>query len=220
MSAKSRLRKILRSIAVAGAVFGVVMGLYASTFVLSYGALFADADPLLVTDVGRVTPALVEAIYEVQDVDEIGAALADARERGLKVSIAGSRHSQGGQTYAEGGVVLSMRGFNRILAVDPVGQTITVESGATWDEVQRAQGIAMMIARPSIDPDPDEFLREMVVVTWRRDAPGIDGEFELTEEERVLRDRFFFGLSRRFDWAKSLRWNLQKRWSPPSRRFS
>ncbi len=298
MSAKSRLRKILRSIAVAGAVFGVVLGLYASTFVLSYGALFADADPLLVTDVGRVTSALVEAIYEVQDVDEMGAALADARERGLKVSIAGSRHSQGGQTYTEGGVVLSMRGFNRILAVDPVGQTITVESGATWDEVQRAiapQGlavrvmqssnvftvggtlsanahgrdvgvtqmvevterfglmlasgeivevsreenpelfslvvggyglygvildvtirvvpdelyeqsavsmdyrefpqyvvreiqrdpdIAMMIARPSIDPDPDEFLREMVVVTWRRDTPGIEGDFELTEEER------------------------------------
>ena len=68
-----------------------------------------------------------------------------------------------------------------------------------------------MLARPSIDPDPDRFLRELVVVTWRRAADRRAGSFTLTEEEHVLRDKFFFGLSRRFDWAKSLRWKLQKR---------
>jgi hypothetical protein len=68
-----------------------------------------------------------------------------------------------------------------------------------------------MLARPSIDPDPDEFLKEMVAVTWRRVRDGRTAGFDLTEEKNVLRDRFFFGLSRRFDWAKSLRWWLQKR---------
>jgi FAD/FMN-containing dehydrogenase len=222
-------------------------------------------------------------------------------------------------------VVLDMRGFNRVRAVDPATMTITVESGATWDEVQRAiaprglalkvmqssniftvggtlsanahgrdvdvtqvvevvesfrllladgrvvdvsrdrdpelfslviggyglygvildvtlrvtrdelyeqravsidyrefpayfQGriqadaeVALMLARPSIDPDPDSFLRELVVVTWRRAGAGAAGAFGLTEEAHVGRDRLFFGLSRRFGWAKSLRWRLQKK---------
>jgi hypothetical protein len=303
----------------------LALALYASTFVISYGDLLRTDDPLLATDVGRLAPARVERVDEVREIEQLRAVLRDARERGLKVSISGSRHSQGGHTYHAGGVVLDMRGFNRIRAVDPVAKTITVESGATWDEVQRAiaprglalkvmqssniftvggtlsanahgrdvdvmqvvevverfrllladgsvvevsrkenpelfslviggyglygvildvtlrvtadelyqqqavsmdytefpayfaqrikpdSDIALMLARPSIDPDPEAFLREVVVVTWQRIRDGRTATFELTEEEHVLRDRFFFGLSRRFDWAKSLRWKLQKR---------
>jgi hypothetical protein len=33
----------------------------------------------------------------------------------------------------------------------------------------------------------------------------------LTEEANVARDRFFLGMSRKFDWAKKLRWHLQKK---------
>jgi hypothetical protein len=72
-------------------------------------------------------------------------------------------------------------------------------------------GIVLMLARPSIDPDPDRFLREMVVVNWRRAGDRSSASFVLTEEQNVRRDKFFFGLSREFDWAKSLRWKLQKR---------
>jgi decaprenylphospho-beta-D-ribofuranose 2-oxidase len=303
----------------------VALAFYASTFAISYGDLFRSEDPLLATDVGRLAPARVERVDEVREMEQLRAALRDARQRGLKVSISGSRHSQGGHTYHAGGVVLNMRRFNRIRAIDSASMTITVESGATWDEVQRAiapQGLALkvmqssniftvggtlsanahgrdvdvmqvvdvverfrllladgsvvevsrkenpelfslviggyglygvildvtlrvardelyeqraesmdytefpahfarrvqtdsnvvlMLARPSIDPDPEAFLREVVVVTWRRVRDGRSATFELTEEEHVLRDRFFFGLSRRFDWAKSLRWKLQKR---------
>ena len=301
--------------------------LYASTFVVSYSELFRANDPLLVTDVARLAPARVEGVNDVREVEQLRAVLRDAKARKLKVSIAGSRHSQGGHTYTAGGVVLNMRRFNRIRAIDPKGMTVTVESGATWDEVQRAiaprglalkvmqssniftvggtlsanahgrdidvmqvvevverfqllradgsvvevsrtrnpelfslviggyglygvildvtlrvtrdelyeqravsmdytafpayfaqhvkadSGIALMLVRPSIDPDPDSFLKELVVVTWRRAAPaaGRPGSFDLTEEEHVLRDKFFFGLSRRFAWAKSLRWTLQKK---------
>jgi decaprenylphospho-beta-D-ribofuranose 2-oxidase len=71
--------------------------------------------------------------------------------------------------------------------------------------------VVLMLARPSIDPSPGAFLRELVVVTWRRAPPGQTGSFALTEEANVWRDKLFFGLSRRFDWAKSLRWKLQKR---------
>lgn len=298
--------------------------LYASTFVVSYGDLFRPEDPRIASDVARLSPARVERVDHVVDVAQLQAVVRDAKTRGLKVSIAGSRHSQGGQTYTAGGVVLDMRGFRRILAVDTAAMTVTVESGATWDEVQRAiaprrmalkvmqssniftvggtlsanahgrdidvmqvvdvvqrfrllladgrivevsrdmnpelfslviggygmygvildvtlrvtrdelyeqravsmdytefpdyfarrirpdTSIALMLVRPSIDPNPASFLRELVVVTWHR-AGELREPVPLTEEAHVGRDRFFLGLSRKFDWAKSLRWKLQKR---------
>jgi len=306
------------------AAIALAFGLYGSTFVVSYDDLFRREDPLLRSDVGRLHPSRVDRVATIHDVDQLKAAVRDARARGLKVSISGSRHSQGGHTYTAGGVVLDMRGFNRVRQIDPTGMTITVESGATWDEVQRAiaprglalkvmqssniftvggtlsadahgrdvdvtqvvevvesfrllladgtvlsvsrdenpelfslviggyglygvildvtlrvtrdelyeqsavsvdyrqladhlerhvlndPGVALMLARPSIDPDPASFLREIVVVTWRHARPA-EGRFALTEEAHVARDRFFFGLSRRFDWAKTLRWRLQKK---------
>jgi FAD/FMN-containing dehydrogenase len=79
------------------------------------------------------------------------------------------------------------------------------------EEIQRDTQVVLVLARPSIDPDPNAFLKEIVVATWRRAPPGIAGEFALTEEANVWRDKFFFGISRRFQWAKSLRWTLQKK---------
>ena len=305
------------------AVILVSLIFYASTLVVSYGDLLDRDDPLLRTDVARLTSVRVERVDEVHGLEELQSVVREAADRGLKVSISGSRHSQGGHTYIEGGVVLDMRGFNRVLNIDSVAMTVTVESGATWDEVQHAiapqrlailvmqssniftvggtlsanahgrdldvtqvvevverfgllladgsvvevswdenpelfslviggyglygvildvtlrvtrdelyeqvavlmdytefptyfaqqkadSEVVLMLARPSIDPDPDAFLRELAVVTWRRASEGQSASFELAEEENVLRDKFFFALSRRFDWAKSLRWTLQK----------
>ena len=306
----------------------LAVAIYTSTFLVPYSDLFRHDDPLVRTDVARLSPARVRRIDDARAVEEIRSVVLDAKRRGLKVSISGSQHSQGGHTYTANGLVLNMRGFNRIRAVDSASTTITVESGATWDEVQRviaprglalevmqssnvftvggtlsanahgrdldvtqivevvqsfrlmlADGsivevsrdenpelfslaiggyglygvildvtlrvardelyvqqavsmdysdfpayfarrvkpdpdVALMIARPSIDPDPERFLRELVVVTWRPADEGQSGEFELTEEVHVLRDKFWFGLSRQFRWAKSLRWSLQKRLEP------
>jgi len=307
-----------------GAALLLAVVLYASTFVVSYGDLLRRQDPLLAADVARIAPARVAAVAAARDVEQLQAVLRDARQRGLKVSVAGSRHSQGGHTYTAGGVVLSMRTFNRVLAIDTITPAITVQSGATWDEVQRAlaphrlalkvmqssniftvggtlsanahgrdvdvmqvvevvqrfrllladgsvvevsrtqhpelfglviggygmygvildvtlrvtrdelyeqnavamdyaafpayfaqhvaadSDVALLLVRPSIDPSPDAFLRELVVVTWRRAQPGADASFALTEEAHVWRDRFFLELSRRYDWAKRWRWSLQK----------
>ncbi|HEV8613509.1 MAG TPA: FAD-dependent oxidoreductase, partial [Gemmatimonadales bacterium] len=126
--------------------------LYASTFVISYGDLLRAHDPQLATDVARLAPARVARVDTVLGVEQLRAALRDARARGLKVSIAGSRHSQGGHTYTAGALVLNMRGFNRIPAVDPAAMSVTVESGATWDEVQRAiapRGLALKVMQSS-----------------------------------------------------------------------
>jgi hypothetical protein len=41
--------------------------------------------------------------------------LAFARDNRLSITTAGLRHSMGGQAFRKGGIVLDMRGFNRIV---------------------------------------------------------------------------------------------------------
>src|SRR5262245_43508309 len=93
-------------------VLGVVA--YGSTFAFDYGAVFQRHDPLVRTDVARLSSVRVERVASAPDVAQLQTILRDARQRNLKVSISGSRHSQGGHTYTAGGVVLNMRTFNHV----------------------------------------------------------------------------------------------------------
>ncbi|MBW3553783.1 MAG: FAD-binding oxidoreductase [Gemmatimonadetes bacterium] len=315
---------VKKRVILAGTAIAVVAALlYVGSYVFSYDALFRSDDPLLFGDVARLDPATVRAVESGTTVEELQALVADARAKGLKVSIAGSRHSQGGHTYVPGGVVLDMSSFDRVLALDTAGKVIRVQSGAQWsdvqdhinpfglavkvmqssnvftvggtlsanahgrdldrssvvetvrsfrllmadgrilnvsrtenaelfglviggyglfgvildvdleltdneiyeqrsaivdyrdfpayvrDSVQASPTARMMLARPSIASET--FLREMVVATWHATDRTREGIRDLTEESNVLRDRFFFDLSRRHGWAKDLRWRLQKR---------
>ena len=75
-------------------------------------------------------------MVRVKSVEDISAALARARAQGLNVSIAGARHSQGGHAFAPDAIVLDMRGFNA-MSLDESAKTMTVQSGATWHEIQQ-----------------------------------------------------------------------------------
>src|SRR3954470_519436 len=109
-----------RMAAVLGLSALLLLLLYASSFVISYGELFRQHDPLLRSDVARLAPARVQRVEPAREVEQLRAVLREARQRGLKVSISGSQHSQGGHTYTPGGLVLDMRSFNRIREIDPV----------------------------------------------------------------------------------------------------
>jgi decaprenylphospho-beta-D-ribofuranose 2-oxidase len=100
--------------------------------------LAGPAGPVVINDVSRLNPTRVSAVVQEKEIEGLQAALAEARERHLKVSIAGKRHSMGGHAFYEDAVVLDMRSFDKVLAIDPAARTITVQSGATWDEVIRA----------------------------------------------------------------------------------
>lgn len=297
--------------------------LYASSFVFSYSQILKDNDPLLITDVARLIPTKVHRIDTHDNIENLKQVLAEARERGVKVSISGSKHSQGGHTYYQDAIALDMSSFNKVLNLDTENKIIRVQSGAKWSQVQEyinphglavkvmqssnlftvggtlsanahgrdldrssvvetvrsfrlltAEGkilnvsrtenpklfklviggyglfgvildvdlelveneiyeqksvvldyknfteyfekniknnpeIKMMLARPSIATDT--FLREIVVAIWHETDKTKEDIFKLTEEQNVLRDKFFFGLSRKYDWAKNLRWSLQKK---------
>lgn len=313
-----------KNICLAVILLVIIITTYLSSFVISYDAIINDSRDRLFSDVARLEPEKVLSVDEVSTTDQIVKIVKDANEKGLKISIAGSRHSQGGHTYYKDNVVIDMRKYNKILSIDKEKKTATVQAGAKWSDVQesldpyglavkvmqssnlftiggtlsanahgrdlemssvietvqsfrllKADGniidvsrienkdvfdaviggygllgvildvtiditdnefyvqesklisykdlpeyfknnilgkdkVKMMLARPSIDKDT--FIDELVVSTWSStDVEPTVEQQELTKETNVIRDKFFFGLSRKFDWAKDLRWYLQKK---------
>jgi FAD/FMN-containing dehydrogenase len=89
-----------------------------------------------VNDASCLSRTPVAGVVDVRSAEDVGRALAFARAQGLKVSAAGVKHSMGGQAFARGALVLDMTRFNRI-ALDAERRVLTVESGATWHDIQR-----------------------------------------------------------------------------------
>ena len=69
----------------------------------------------------------------------------------------------------------------------------------------------LFLARPAISPRC--FLDDTIVAVWRRTDRVRKGVFRLDHERNVARDRFLFGLSRRYQWGKTLRWHAEKYFS-------
>jgi FAD/FMN-containing dehydrogenase len=97
----------------------------------------ASGAATVINDVSCLNPTPVSAIVQVQSEEDVRLALQSARARGVKVSIAGARHSQGGHAFANGNVVLDMRRFSRMV-LNESARSITVQSGATWHDIQNA----------------------------------------------------------------------------------
>ncbi|WP_202080615.1 FAD-binding protein [Caldalkalibacillus salinus] len=309
------------------------IGLIALLGSLAYGAVFIWSinetqtnDELLVHDVSRLFPVEVMEIIEEEEEEGIIQAVYQAQEHDLKISIAGTKHSQGGHAFYEDSLHLDMTSFNKILSLDEEEKTIRVQSGATWSDIQdyihpyglsvavmqssniftvggslssnvhgrdvrfgplietvksfrllQADGSIIEVSReehpelfslviggfglfgvildvelqladnvwyeehnepmdyqayPSYfekhvlgDPDvdlhiarlsvaPDHFLTGMYAHNYKRTdqvgAEQVEALSPLTEEKNVKRDQFLFGLSRHFDWGKSLVWGLQQ----------
>ena len=112
----------------------------------------SPADSLLVNDVSTLNATRVAGIVRAQRVATLKEAVRRARLEGLRISVAGARHSQGGHQFTEGGLLLDMTDFDDILEVDPVHRTVTVEAGATWAEVQEAlhpHGLSVAVMQSS-----------------------------------------------------------------------
>ena len=88
-----------------------------------------------INDISCLDRTPVYGIVKITSLDDIRNALRFARENKLKVSMAGVRHSMGGQAFYKNNLVLDMKGFNKI-QLNEAEKTITVESGATWHDIQ------------------------------------------------------------------------------------
>jgi len=88
-----------------------------------------------INDISCLDRTAVYGIVQITSIEDIKNALQFARENKLKVSMAGVRHSMGGQAFYKNNLVLDMKGFNKI-ELNEAERTITVESGATWHDIQ------------------------------------------------------------------------------------
>ncbi|HGE5782465.1 FAD-binding oxidoreductase [Bacillus sp. FSL K6-0042] len=94
------------------------------------------ANPVM-SDVGKLLPTKIKRVENAEDEHALQKLVKDANTSGEKISIAGMQHSQGGQTYYPNGTVLDMKGYNKILEFDPEKKRIRVQSGVTWDDIQK-----------------------------------------------------------------------------------
>nr|WP_142309340.1 FAD-binding oxidoreductase [Bacillus pseudomycoides] len=94
------------------------------------------ANPVM-SDVGKLLPSKIKRVENAEDEHALQKLVKDANTSGEKISIAGMQHSQGGQTYYPNGTVLDMKGYNKILEFDPEKKRIRVQSGVTWDDIQK-----------------------------------------------------------------------------------
>ena len=86
---------------------------------------------------GASTSELVKPSGSADEVEsQLRAALARAREKRLRVSIAGARHSMGGQTRAANGVQLDLSALTA-MRLEPSGDVVSVQSGARFWQLLR-----------------------------------------------------------------------------------
>ena len=88
-----------------------------------------------INDASCLDKTTILGIVAVKDEADVRNALAYAREHDLKVSIAGVKHSMGGQAFAKNALVLDMTGFNSV-QINESKKTMSVQSGATWHDIQ------------------------------------------------------------------------------------
>ncbi|MGG3572968.1 FAD-binding oxidoreductase [Bacillus gobiensis] len=119
-------------------VIGIISVFYLSMFFYSIQKEKNVQDPALMTDVSRLMPVKVKQVTDGSSEATLLDTIKEAKEKNLKVSIAGKQHSMGGHTYYKDGIVLDMTGYNKILEIDKQNKTITVQSGATWNDIQLA----------------------------------------------------------------------------------
>ena len=122
-------KNVIRAIIILGII------VYASFFSFS---LYQNQtkDELLIRDVGRLFPGEVKEVVQGQEEKGLVEAVNIAKEKGLKVSIAGSQHSQGGHSFYKDSVWLDMSEYDEVLQLDEIKKTITVQSGITWEQIQ------------------------------------------------------------------------------------
>lgn len=102
-------------------------------------------------DVSRINPERVSKIITVRSQHDVVNTLKNL-PKNTKVTISGTRHSQGGHIVYPDGIVLDMTGFNKVVSVSPKDKSITVQSGATWALVQQAankHGLAVKVMQSS-----------------------------------------------------------------------
>ena len=84
-------------------------------------------------DFGRVLHKRPQAVARVASAEEVSEIIRKAGRWGCPVSFQGAAHSQGGQSLSDGGIVLDMKGLDRIGDIED--GTVRVQGGVLWRDL-------------------------------------------------------------------------------------
>ncbi|MGE6541130.1 FAD-binding oxidoreductase [Bacillus luti] len=115
----------------------VVVIVYTVLLTASIHTYKKQLDQPIMSDVGKLLPTKIKRVESATEEQSLIKLVQDAKVSGEKISIAGMQHSQGGQTYYPNGTMLDMKGYNEILEFDPEKKRIRVQSGVTWNDIQK-----------------------------------------------------------------------------------
>jgi FAD/FMN-containing dehydrogenase len=104
----------------------------------------------LVNDIhSALNPTWVEAVERPRSLVELQRLVYRVGQQGRTLSIAGGRHSMGGQQFGTGTVLIDTRGLDRVLSFNQEAGTIEVEAGIEWPElIERYTAIQRGSSRP------------------------------------------------------------------------
>ncbi len=101
--------------------------------IVLFGCAHHGKIPVELNDIhSKLNKTSVLEILSPKSVEEIQAALRDAKKNGQSVSISGGRHSMGGQQFGAGTIHLSMSSFNQVVGFDEGAGVVEVQSGIQW----------------------------------------------------------------------------------------
>ena len=112
--------------------FSIAFGFSAMLFSQSRSLAIQDT----IDDFTRLNKTSVTNIVSPENYSELRSVIAEARQKNLKLSIAGARHSQGGHAFCQDAIVIDTKKLNNILSFDDSKKIVTVQSGVTWDHLQ------------------------------------------------------------------------------------
>jgi len=107
----------------------------AAAWAAAHGRIYGE-DSTEVNDIhSQLNLTRVARVVRPRSLDQLRAAILEARRERLAVSISGSRHSMGGQQFGTSMMLLDTRDLNRVVDFDPARRTIEVEAGIEWPEL-------------------------------------------------------------------------------------
>ncbi len=107
-------------------------------------------------DIGDLPPVMTKTFFETlpdfvvqpKNIDEMRKVLAFANDRKIPVIPRGAASwGFGGVVPTKGGIVIDLSPFRKILAIDTVSKTVTVEAGARWGDIDvmaKKEGLCLM----------------------------------------------------------------------------
>lgn len=104
-----------------------------------------NAGPIVNDVHSQLNPTRVSRIARPASIDELRAAIRQARDEGLPVSVCGGRHAMGGQQFGADTVLIDATALARIVELDAERGVVEVEAGIQWPAliaglIERQQG--------------------------------------------------------------------------------